>query len=197
MKTSLLTAAAVSVSVLLLAACAKAPAPLAAAPAQSFQLYASVIDLMSGPIDKAADFLWDSVGTESSPKGPVDKLPKNDKEWAAVREQAVLLAEASNLLMMEGRVVAHPGQKLENPPGEGDLTPEQSLAAINADRATFVGFARALQATAASALKATEARDVDALLEAGGQIDEACEACHKKFWYPGAPTAPGTEPAAK
>ena len=50
---------------------------------------------------------------------------------------------------------------------------------------------------AASALKATEARDVDALLEAGGQIDEACEACHKKFWYPGAPTAPGTEPAAK
>ena len=192
MKTSMRTSAGLAVAVLVLAACAKAPAPVAGTPAQSFEVYASVIDLMSGPVDKAADFLWDSVGTESSPSGPVDKLPKNDKEWAAVREQALLLAETSNLLMMEGRVVAHPGQKLENPPGENDLTPEQSLAAIKADRATYLGFARALQATAVSALKATEARDVDALLEAGGQIDEACEACHKKFWYPGAPTAPGT-----
>ena len=192
MKTALWVATGLSFSVLLLSACNKAPPPVAAAPAPSYQVYASIIDLMSGPVDKAADFLWDSVGTESSAKGPIDKSPKNDKEWAEVRAQALMLAEASNLLMMEGRVVAHPGQTLENAPGEGDLTPEQSLAAINADRATFVAFARALQVTAASALKATEERNVDALLEAGGQIDEACEACHKKFWYPNAPTAPGT-----
>jgi hypothetical protein len=32
---------------------------------------------------------------------------------------------------------------------------------------------------------------VDAYLNAGGALDEACEGCHKRFWYPNAPTPPG------
>jgi len=35
-----------------------------------------------------------------------------------------------------------------------------------------------------------DARDLDAFTEAGGAIDEACEQCHKHFWYPDAPTPP-------
>ena len=39
--------------------------------------------------------------------------------------------------------------------------------------------------TAASAsLAAIDKRDANALLEAGGDLDEACENCHKRFWYP-------------
>ena len=56
---------------------------------------------------------------------------------------------------------------------------------VQADRATFVAYARAMQGAALGALKAIEARDAAALLESGGNIDEACELCHKKFWYPG------------
>jgi hypothetical protein len=174
-----------------LVACAQAPAPAAAAkPAFTQQPVASVLDLMSGPVDAAADALWDSVGTESSAKGPVDKTPKTDADWAKVRMHAVMLAEMGNLLMVEGRLVARPGQTLENPPGEGDLTPEQSLAQINANRDAFNGFAKAMQDTALLSVKAIDARNVDALLEAGGALDEACEACHKRFWYPNAPAVP-------
>jgi len=88
--------------------------------------------------------------------------------------------------MMEGRKVGLPGQVLEDPTGPGVLTPAQSDAALQSDRATFVAYARVLQDAALGSLQAIEARDAAALLESGGNIDEACELCHKKFWYPGA-----------
>ena len=175
----------------LLAACAKAPAPPSTAVAAfAQQPQASVLDLMVGPIDAAADALWDAVGTESTAKGPVDKVPQTDADWAKLRMHAVMLAEMSNLLMIEGRLVARPGQALENPPGEGDLTPEQSLAEINANRAAYNGFAKLMQDTAVTSITAIDARDVDALLQAGGALDEACETCHTRFWYPKAAAPP-------
>lgn len=181
------------VGALALGACAKqSPKSEPETPSIPFHPTASIIDLMSGQVDPSADFLWDSVATISTKAGPVEKKPRSDEEWAAVRRQALVLIESANLLMIEGRSVALPGQTLENPPGAGDLTPEQSQAAILAERPTFVAYARALQDAGLLALKAIESRNVDAFLEAGGTIDEACEQCHKKFWYPGAPAPPGT-----
>ncbi len=188
---TVLSSAFLATAVLALAGCAQpqppvAPAATAATP--DFRPTASVIDLMAGQIDPAADYLWESVATISGPKGNEEKQPRTDKEWAEVRRQALILVEGSNLLMMEGRKVGLPGQTLENPPGQGDLTPAQSDAALQADRASFVTYARALQDAALGSLKAIEARDAAALLESGGNIDEACELCHKKFWYPGGGT---------
>jgi redox-regulated HSP33 family molecular chaperone len=34
------------------------------------------------------------------------------------------------------------------------------------------------------ALKAIESKNVQGLLDAGEGIDEACENCHKQYWYP-------------
>jgi hypothetical protein len=153
---------------------------------------ASVLDLMLGQIDPAADFLWESVATISSPTGVEERQPRTDREWAEVRYKALAISEGANLLAMEGRRVALPGQKLEEPGGPTDFTPEQAQAAIDADRATFVSFARALQDSAGLALAAIEKRDVEAYLEAGGALDEACEQCHKRFWYPGSPAPPGS-----
>jgi hypothetical protein len=177
---------------LLLTACAReAPPPAASAPQPPpFQPVASVIDLMDGQVDPAADALWESVATISGPKGTVEKQPRTDAEWKEVRRQALLLIEGANLLMIEGRVVANPGQKLESPPGPTDFTPDQALAAINANRPAFNAFALSLLNAGKEALKAIEERKVDAYLEAGGTIDEACEACHTKYWYPGGGTPP-------
>ena len=186
-RTILITACSVLLG---LSACAKQEAKTAAPPSP-LNPVASIIDLMSGQIDPAADFLWDAVATTSTAKGLLEKQPRTDEEWATVRRQALALIEGVNLLMMDGRVVAHPGQSLENPPGPGDLSPDQSLATITAERATFIAYARALQDAGLLALKAIDARNVDDFLEAGGTIDEACEQCHKKFWYPGAPPAAG------
>ena len=175
-------------------ACTKAPPPaeVKAEPAVSdLRPVASVLDIMLDVVDHNADLLWESVATISGPKGVEERQPRTDKEWAAVRTNALLVIEGANLLMVEGRKVAHPGQQLEEPGGATDYTPTQAQAEIDKDRPAFVAFAHALQDAAGSALTAIEKRDTNALLEAGGDLDEACESCHKRFWYPNSPTPPG------
>jgi hypothetical protein len=148
------------------------------------------MDLMLDPIASNADALWGAVGSVSTPTGSKDLAPSTDAEWAAVRQKALIVMEAANLLVVEGRVVAHPGQTLKDPPGKTDLTPEQAQAAIGKDRAAFVGFAGALQSAVGEMLAAIDKRDVDAYSAAGGTLDEVCESCHQRFWYPAAANAP-------
>jgi hypothetical protein len=176
------------------AACTKAPPPAAvqAEPvATDLRPVASVLDLMLGVIDPAADTLWESVATISGPKGVEERAPRTDKEWAEVRFKALMVIEGANMLLVEGRKVALPGQQLEEPGSTTDFTPAQAQAEIDKDRPAFVAFAHALQDAAGAALTAIDKRDANALLEAGGELDEACENCHKRFWYPKSPKPPG------
>jgi hypothetical protein len=151
---------------------------------------ASILDLMSGQIDPAADFIWESVASVSTAAGMVEHRPRTDEEWLEVRMRALQLAEAANLLMTPGRRVAHEGQRLDDEDAPGNLTAAQAQAAIDADHGTFVAFAAVLRETAERTIEAIDKRDVDAYLEVGGHIDEACEQCHYKFWYPGATPPP-------
>jgi cytochrome c556 len=187
--------AALAIGSMLATACAPKPAAqapvVAAAPAAQLKPVASVLDLMLSQVDANADALWESVATISTQKGVEERQPRTPEEWKKVRFQALALVESANLLMMEGRRVAHPGQQLDEPGGPGDFTPEQAQAAIDADQATFLSYARALQDTAGLMLAAIEKKDPAAMLEAGGALDEACEQCHVKFWYPNAPKPPG------
>jgi hypothetical protein len=85
---------------------------------------ASVIDVMRDVIAPTADALWGAVGSESTTEGTRDLAPSTDAEWAGLRQKAQTLVDASKAIMEEGRVIAHPGQKLKDPPGDGDLSPE-------------------------------------------------------------------------
>lgn len=178
----------------LLAGCAPKPAAegaISTAGAPALKPVASVLDLMLDTIDANADALWESVATVSTREGIEERQPRTAEEWKKVRFQALAIVEGANLLMMDGRVVAHPGQQLDEPGGEGNFTPAQSQAAIDADRPAFVAYARALRDTAELMLKAIENQNPDGMLEAGGALDEACEQCHRKFWYPNSPLPPG------
>ena len=42
----------------------------------------------------------------------------------------------------------------------------------------------ALLQTARSVLAAIDAEDPQALVTAGGNLNEVCESCHMTFWYP-------------
>lgn len=143
-------------------------------------------DIMASMVDPAADHLWESVATVANEKGVEEKSPKTDEDWKAVRSQAVILAEAANLLIVEGRPVAKEGAILEDHGVPGNLTAAESEQAIAADRASFVGFAEALREVGVKMLTAADRKDAQALFDAGYPLDEVCEACHLKFWYPGA-----------
>ena len=103
-----------------------------------------------------------------------------DKEWQAVRRSAVTLVESTNLLVVDGRQIVSPHAQL--PAGEAD--PAVLQRRLDSNRAPFIGFARALREASLKALDAIDAKDADCLLEVGGEIDDACEACHLVYWYP-------------
>jgi hypothetical protein len=42
-----------------------------------------------------------------------------------------------------------------------------------------------LRNAALEVLEVVKKKDVDGLFPAGGDLDEACEACHLEYWYPG------------
>jgi hypothetical protein len=183
------------------AGCNQAEPPQAAvtsAPGQ-LQPIAGIQDIMAYMIDPAADFLWESVSTNVTEAGTEEKQPRTADEWNQVRKQAIILTEAANLILMEGRHVAREGQHLEDHGTPGNLTAEQSEQAIEADRATFESFASALRGVGKSMLAAADTQNTQSILDAGDTMDQVCEGCHLKFWYPGQkiPAFPGQAPEAK
>jgi hypothetical protein len=158
-----------------------APAPAAAAQqGPPFQLTATIKELMDSTVDPSADGLWDSVAVIYSKSGVEDKQPRTDEEWKAVRRNAITLMEATNLLIMDGRHAAPPGTQ----PNEGELSPSEIDQRIGANPAAFAQFAHGLREAGQKALTAIDSKNAAALMEAGGGIDEACEACHVTYWYP-------------
>ena len=150
-------------------------------PQPQFRLDATIKDIMDSLVDPSADYIWDAVATTMTAKGKEEKYPRTDEEWKEVRRRAIHLMEASNLLLIPGRRVARPGEKGDP---RVELPPEQIEALINQDRANFNKLANGLYDSVLPALRAIEAKDKEALLEAGDAIDRACEGCHFTYWYP-------------
>jgi hypothetical protein len=87
------------------------------------------------------------------------EAPPDQAAWAAVRGQALVLAESGNLLLIGSRVRA------------GDWT----------------RMAVALREAAAGAVKAADAKHAAALADAGDGIYETCEQCHLQYLQQGTP----------
>jgi hypothetical protein len=120
--------------------------------------YKPVVDvkqLMQGIVDPASDVVWESVATIFTKDGVEERRPRTKEQWENVRNHAMMLAEAGNLLMMPPRAK------------DGEQWMKRSQELVD---------------TATVALRAAEAQNVDQLLQVGGVIDEACENCHKKYW---------------
>ena len=105
---------------------------------------ASIKQLQEAMISPSSDTIF-NVGRAA---------PESDEEWLVVRNAAVILAEASNLLMLEGRAK---------------------------DAEQWMELAGELVASGNDALVAAESQDVSAVLEAGNRIAAACEACHQPY----------------
>ena len=156
-------------------------------PEAEYRPSTTIRDLMDGMVDPAADSIWNSVSTTITKKGKEERAPRTDEEWGTVRHSAIALQEASNLLQIPGRHVALPGQKNE----QGiELQPEQIEALINQDRQAWIRLTHGLHDAATEALHAAEAKDPARVLESGDAIDNACEHCHQRYWYPHPPQSP-------
>ena len=70
-----------------------------------------------------------------------------------MRQQALIIAESANLILLPGRHVARDGKTLEDHGTPGNLTAAESEQAIAADRATYEGFGQALHDVGVAFLK--------------------------------------------
>ncbi len=120
-----------------------------------FKPVASVEDLMHDVIYPHAEVVWESVGTIITAEGTNEIRPRSHEEWEAVTQSALTLAEAGNLLMIEGRA-KDTGEWMER-------------AAALIDAATL-------------AVEAAAARDPEAVFDTGGGIYYACNNCHESYW---------------
>src|SRR5580700_9713995 len=136
---------------------------------------ATIKDIMDSMVDPSGDFMFQSVQEISDEHGITEKAPKTDAEWEEVRHHLFILLEAPNLLTMEGRKVARPGDKSKAPGIENE--PEEVRKLLDADRPSFIRRARRLQDAATRAMKAVDVKDKDALFRALDDIDKACENC--------------------
>jgi hypothetical protein len=151
------------------------------APEAEYRPTTTIRDLMDNIVDPSADTIWNSVSTTITKKGTEEKAPHTDEEWGTVRHSAIELLEASNLLQIPGRHVAMAGQRNE----QGiELQPEQIEKLINEDRRAWITLAHGLHDAATLALHAVDAKDPAKVLESGDVIDNACENCHQRYWYP-------------
>jgi hypothetical protein len=115
----------------------------ATAQAPSFQPVGTMSQLMIYVLYPTSDALF---YIERNP-------PKTDVEWNAIRNQALTLAEAGNLLMMPNRV------------REGDWNKD----------------AKMLVDVGTAAFKAAMAKDMAGITALNDQLNEACVVCHVQY----------------
>ena len=132
--------------------CSEAPPP--PPPAPPFRAVLDLKQFMLLVIDPAADGVWDSVKTIVTNKGTQEIAPKTDDDWKKVESSAATVAEAANLLMLDGRAK---------------------------DAKDWMAAARRLTDSAEQALKAARAKDPAAVFDAGGVMYEACRGCHRRY----------------
>jgi len=184
--------------VAILAGCSQKTQTPVQAPPPGPVAAASIQEIMKAVVEPASNGVWKPPASITDPKSKATAAQK-DADWLAVKHAAVVLSESANLLVVPGRKTVAAGGKIQDEGQTGNLPSAEIQKLIESDPAAFAKYAKALQDATLETMAAIDAKNADALTEKGGEIDEACEQCHLKYWYPPAASgaAPGAIPAAK
>lgn len=145
----------------------------------------SVKELMKYMIDPLADNIFNAVGSTVTKHGIVDVEPKTEEDWDKIRIGAVSLAEGAYLLKIR-RPFTPPGDENNSTgPDAVELSPAQITAKVERDPVEWNARIEALRNVALEALEVVKRKDVNELWDVGENLDKACEACHRSYWYPG------------
>jgi len=145
----------------------------------------SVKELMKYMIDPVADNLFEAVGTTVTKKGVVNIEPKTEDDWDKVRYGAVSLAEGAYLLKVR-RPFTPPGTDNNiSGPDAVELSAAQITAKVEHDPVEWNARIEALRNVALEALDVAKRKDTKELWDVGENLENACESCHRSYWYPG------------
>ena len=145
----------------------------------------SVKELMEYMIDPASDYVFDSVKTIVQPNGKVVEIvPKTDDDWKKLQVGAVTMLEGIYLLKVQRPF--SPAGDLNNSvgPDANELSPAEITAKVQKDPVEWNARIEALRNVGLQVLDIVKRKNTQELWDASENLDEACEACHKSYWYP-------------
>ena len=129
-------------------ACARASDP------PPFSAVADTRQLMASVVEPAAEVYWDAVGSVEDSPGITAMYPRSAEEWETVRNNAYVVAESGNLLMMAPRAL---------------------------DQKDWMTLSRAMIDAGKRAIEAAEARDTAAVFNVGAELYDTCTNCHARY----------------
>lgn len=145
----------------------------------------SVKELMRDLIDPIADNIFDAIAIIVDKGGTVEHSPRTEEEWATVRIGGVTMAEGAYLLKIR-RPWAPPGDENNSTgPDAVELSPAQITAKVEKDPVEWNARIEALRNVGLQVIDIVNRKATQELWDASENLDAACEACHRSYWYPG------------
>lgn len=164
------TLATVIAAALLAASCNRQDAAVAAAPVFQPKPHATLAQVMRGIPFTFANIVFDAQSKDpAAPKkagdtseGATETFKNVYGGWQEVENSALALAEASNLLMIEGRFC-------------------ENGKPVPIHEATYRKAAEGLAAAGQAAYQAAQTKNLDKMLEVGETVSVACANCHEPY----------------
>lgn len=126
----------------------------------SYQPVATIEQIMEASVEPASNAVFDAAAWVN---GVQVGGPKTEDEWKMVQANALMLVEAGNLLLMGPRMK---------------------------DQAGWVVRTQAMMDAANEAARAADAKNTEAIFNAGTKIYLACKGCHLQYINPAAVRPP-------
>lgn len=133
------------------------------------QVYATLLQLMRGILYPASNVIFAAqdqnpadVKPAKDPATATDPLTSVYGKWVAVENSSLAIAEGANLLILPGRKCSN---GLDAPLGNPD----------------WPKFVQGLREAAMASYKAAQSKDQDKIVEAAGDLTQACANCHDKW----------------
>jgi cytochrome c556 len=143
-------------------------------------------DLMKNVVAVQTQIVWDVGNEAQDDQGNPDGSKLTAADWTKIVDAATKVRQASQTLARADHVVvAAPGVKIEGEGNAGVAGAKQVQAAIDANPAGFRTQSQALATTMDQIVTAAKAKNAAKVFEVSGALDQVCEDCHMKFWYPG------------
>jgi hypothetical protein len=144
----------------------------------------SVKELMRDLIDPISDNIFDAVSVIVTKSGAQENAPKTDEDWQRIQTGAVGMAEGAELLRIRRPFAPAGDHNNSVGPDATELAPADITAKVEKDPVEWNARIEALRNVGLEVIDIVKRKDVKELWDAAQNLDEACENCHKSYWYP-------------
>lgn len=129
--------------------------------------------------------LWDIGNRALDEEGNPDPSKVAAADWSQIASAGGKVKQAAETLAGAQRILgAAPGQKIQGEENPGGFNAADVEKAINANRPAFSAFAQQLGMDMDEIIRAARTRDAAKFFVVSGRLDQVCEQCHARFWYP-------------